>query len=163
MTKQHETKGHDQELLDLMRKYELFTIDTKFKPKSKLWPNQKRKRLCKATYMPKHKGRRPTKLDYFLVSQRWQGMATAAKTKWGAAHHRFGTKFDHCLLSLEWAWRVRVSKRLPIPDFEQMTPAMWQEFDTRLEERLRQLPQAVEKNSPKFFELNMPENHYLNR
>ena len=147
MTKKNETKGHDQELLDLMRKYELFAIDTKFKPKAKLWPNQTRKRLCNATYMPKHKGRRPTKLDYFLVSQRWKGMATAVKTKWGTSQHLFGTKFDHCLLSLEWAWRVRVSKSSPKPDFERMTHEMWQEFDARLEERLRQLPQAVETSA----------------
>ena len=34
MTKQHEIQGHDKELLDLMRTYELFAVDTKFKPKA---------------------------------------------------------------------------------------------------------------------------------
>ena len=70
MTKQHEKKGHDKELLDLMRTYELFAVDTKFKPKARHWANTKKKRVCNATYLPKHKERRPTKLDYFLVSQR---------------------------------------------------------------------------------------------
>ena len=142
MTQKHETKGHDQSLLDLMRKYELFAVDTKFKPKKKFWSNKQR--LCNATYIPKHKGRRPTKLDYFLVSQRWQGSATASTTKWGAALHRFGSKFDHGLLAIEWTWRLRVSRSQPRPDFELMTPEKWQEFDRRLEDRLRQLPQNIE-------------------
>ena len=99
MTQKNEDKGHDQNLLDLMRAHELFAVDTNFKPKAKQWSNKKR--LCNATYFPKHKGRRPTKLDYFLVSQRWQGMATSSKTKWGTAFHRFGSKFDHSLLNVD--------------------------------------------------------------
>ena len=150
MTQKHETHGHDQDLLDIMRKYELFAVDTKFKPKKKLWSN--RKRLCNATYIPKHKQRRPTKLDYFLVSQRWQGSVTSSTTKWGTALHRFGTKFDHSLLSIEWEWRLRVSKGKPRPDFELMTPNKWQEFDRRLEERLKQLPHQVEVNEQKMGE-----------
>ena len=69
MTKRHEQQGHDQEVLDLMRTQDLFAVETRFKPKAKLWAG--RKRQCNATYMPKHKERRPTKLDYFLVSNRW--------------------------------------------------------------------------------------------
>ena len=100
MTQKHETKGHDQELLDLMRANELFAVDTRFKPKRRMWDG--RKRLCNATYMPKHVDRRPTKLDYFLVSRRWQGSVTSSTTKWGAAYHRFGSKFDHGLLQITW-------------------------------------------------------------
>ena len=144
MTQNHEKQGHDQDLLDLMRMHELAAADTYFKPKTKLWSN--RKRICNATYIPKHKERRPTKLDYFLVSQRWQGSVTASTTKWGAALHRFGTKFDHGLLSIEWAWRLRVSKSQSRPDFELMTPAKWQEFDRRLVSRLTQLPRRIETN-----------------
>ena len=69
MTKENETRGHDNDVLDLMRKYELFAIDTKFKPKKKLWKTKK-KRLCNVTYLPKNAQRRPTKLDYFLASHR---------------------------------------------------------------------------------------------
>ena len=68
MTQKFEKVGHDKTLLDLMCTQELFAVDTKFKPRAKYWSG--RKRLCNATYMPKHKERRPTKLDYFLVSQR---------------------------------------------------------------------------------------------
>ena len=121
MTQSHEKQGHDQNLLDLMRTYELSAADTYFKPKSKLWSG--RKRVCNATYMPKHEERRPTKLDYFLVSQRWRGSVTASSTKWGAAFHRFGSKFDHSLLSIEWAWRLRINKSQPRPDYELMTSA----------------------------------------
>ena len=118
MTKQHEKQGHDQELLDFMSTYELFVADTNFKPRARLWANSKRKRT---TYLPKHKERRPTKLNYFLTSKRWMGMVTSAKIKWGSSLHRFGTKFDHTLLDLEWAWRVRVRKSPPKHDFQLMT------------------------------------------
>ena len=101
MTQKHEDKGHDQELLDVMRTHELFAIDTytKFKSQKKTW--SKRKRLCNATYMPKHTERLPTKLDYFLVSQRWQGIVTSSTTKWGPSFHRYGSNFDHGLLIIE--------------------------------------------------------------
>ena len=100
MTKKHEDKGHDKALLDIMRSQNLFAVETRFKPKAKMWAG--RKRRCNATYMPKHVERRPTKLDYFLVSDRWKGMVTSAKTKWSAACHRFGSKFDHSLITIEW-------------------------------------------------------------
>ena len=132
MTQKFENVGHDKALLDLMRSQELFAVDTKFKPRAKYWSN--RKRLYNATYLPKHKEHRPTKLDYFLVSQRWQGSVISSTTKWGAAYHRFGTKFDHGLLSIKWEWRLRVSKIKPKTDFQLMSPANWQEFDRRLEE-----------------------------
>ena len=141
MTQKHEEQGHDEDLIDTIRTHELFAVDTNFKPKKKFW--SKRNRLCNATYMPKHKERRPTKLDYFLVSQRWQGSVTSSTTKWGAAFHRFGSKFDHGLLNIEWEWRLRVCKSSPKPDFELMNDEKWQEFDRRLVARLRQLPKAV--------------------
>ena len=65
MTKKHEDKGHDKALLDIMRSQNLFAVETRFKPKAKMWAG--RKRRCNATYVPKHVERRPTKLDYFLV------------------------------------------------------------------------------------------------
>lgn len=144
MTKKNEQQGHDQEILDLMRANDLFAVDTRFKPKAKQW--SAKKRTCNATYLPKHIERRPTKLDYFLVTNRWQGMVTNSSTKWGAAQHRFGKKFDHSLLSIEWQWRIKDTKRIPSPDFENMTPAKWAEFDTRLAHRLSQLPHAVERS-----------------
>ena len=142
MTKKNERTGHDQELLDLMRTQDLFAVETRFKPKAKLWSG--RKRLCNATYVPKHTERRPTKLDYFLVSNRWQGMVTAAKTKWSAAYHRFGSKFDHALISIDWQWRLRTNKSKPRPCFEEMTQDKWIEFDRRLNERLTQLQGDIE-------------------
>ena len=128
MTQNHEKQGHDQALLDLMRTHELSAADTYFKPNAKIWSN--RKRICNATYIPKHKNRRLTKLDYLLVSQRWRCSVTASTTKCREAFHRFGTTSDHGLLiSVEWAWRLRVSRSQPQYDFQLMTPAKWQEFD----------------------------------
>ena len=71
-------------------------------------------------------------------------MVSAAKTKWSAAYHRFGSKFDHALLCIEWQWRIRLSKSDPRPSFEDMTKEKWQEFDRRLGARLRALPRRVE-------------------
>ena len=70
MTTRHEKIGHDQEVLDLMRAHDLFPVDTRFKPKARIWKSSAKKRLCNASYLPKHVDRRPTKLDYFLVSNR---------------------------------------------------------------------------------------------
>ena len=68
MTKKNEDKGHDQEVLCIMRNQDLFVVETRFASKAKRWSGKKRR--CNATYMPKHIERRPTKLDYFLVSNR---------------------------------------------------------------------------------------------
>ena len=70
MTKRHEQQGHDQDVLDFMSTHDLFAVDTKFKPKAKRWSTNRKQRQCNATYLPKHCKRRPTKLDYFLVSNR---------------------------------------------------------------------------------------------
>ena len=71
-------------------------------------------------------------------------MVTSAKTKWSAAYHRFGTKFDHALICIEWQWRLRMCKSQPQPCYEEMTPQKWEEFDRRLEVRLGQLQGDVE-------------------
>ena len=68
MTKKNEKKGHDQEILNLMRAQDLFAVETRFMSKQKLWSG--RKRRCNVSYIPKHVDRRPTKIDYFLVSNR---------------------------------------------------------------------------------------------
>lgn len=68
MTNKNEKTGHDKETLSLMRSFDLFAVDTRFMPERKLW--QGKMRRCNATYLPKHVERRPTKLDYFLVSNR---------------------------------------------------------------------------------------------
>ena len=42
MTSRNEDKGHDQEVLDLMRQYDLFTVDTKFEPRERTWSGKLR-------------------------------------------------------------------------------------------------------------------------
>lgn len=65
MTSKDEEKGHDKQVLDLMRQYNLFAVGTSFKPEKRIWSGKLRR--FNATYLPKHEDRRPTKLDYFLV------------------------------------------------------------------------------------------------
>ena len=33
----HPDEGYEEQILDLMREYDLFTVDTLFKPKTKVW------------------------------------------------------------------------------------------------------------------------------
>ena len=53
--------GHGDEILDLMREFDLCAACTYFKPRRKMW--QGKYRYCNATYMPKDEEKRPTKLD----------------------------------------------------------------------------------------------------
>ena len=144
MTKTNEKIGHDTDVLDLMSKYDLFAIGTKFMPKRKLWGG--RLRRCNATYLPKHTARRPTKLDYILIQNRWKSSVRDCSVKWGASLHRFGKKFDHGLLSATWDWRIRTEKRDPPPDFKAMTDEKWQAFDDTLREQLTGGDMRVEIN-----------------
>ena len=96
MTKRKDN-GHGEEFLDLMRAYDLFAVDTLFKPARKAWGKDKKLRYCNATYMAKDAEKRPRKLDYICVSNRWKSMVKNAGTRWGPSLHRFGQKFDHGL------------------------------------------------------------------
>ena len=62
----------------------------------------------------------------------------SSETKWGASMERFGKKFDHALLSIKWAWRLRVCKQKPKPDYKSMTPQKWLTFNDVLREKLKQ-------------------------
>ena len=71
---QRKDNGHGEEILVLMRSHELFAVDTLFKPVRKAWGKKGRLRYCNATYMAKDESKRPRKLDYIIVSNRWKGM-----------------------------------------------------------------------------------------
>ena len=43
--------------------------------------------------MPKDSARKPTKLDYLCVSNRWENMVINTETRWAPSIHRFGHKF----------------------------------------------------------------------
>ena len=133
MTK-HANKGHGDKILDMMRSHDLCAIDTYFKPKRKKWDN--RLRHCNATYMPKDATRRPTKLDYILISNRWKSMVINVETRWGPSIHRFGHQFDHALVSATWRWRTKKTQKTKRPDFEAMSEERWAAFDDDLRIRL---------------------------
>ena len=134
MTRKNEKVGHDTEVLDLMRRFDLFAIGTKFMPRRRLWSGKLRR--CNSTYLPKHEDRRPTKLDYILVPNRWKSSVRNCNVRWGASMHRFGKKFDHDLLKATWDWRLRVEKREPKPDYKAMDAAKWLKFDAALKSKL---------------------------
>ena len=92
---QHANKGHGDKLLDMMRSHDLCAIDTYFKPKRKKWND--RHRYCNATYIPKDATRRPTKLDYLLISNRWKSMVMNIETsEVGALHISFWPSVRLC-------------------------------------------------------------------
>ena len=129
-------KGHGQDIIDLMREHNLFAVDTLFKPKRKMWNG--RYRYCNATYLPKDRKKRPTKLDYICVSDRWKSMVIDVKVRWGPAIHRFGQAFDHGLLSATWRWKTKKEKKPRRPDYTLMTKETWPDFDRALGIKLRQ-------------------------
>ena len=75
-------------------------------------------------------------------------MVTNTDTKWRESIHRFGAKFDHSLLSIQWQWRIRDTKRPPAPDFERMNQSKWEEFDHRLTHQLAHVPHTVKRTAP---------------
>ena len=109
MTRHNEKVGHDDQILNLMRRFDLFAIDTKFKPHRQLWSGKHHR--YNETHLPKHEDRHPTKLNYYvLVPNRWKSSVRQCQVKWGASMHRFGKKFDHGLLEATWDWRLRMEK-----------------------------------------------------
>ena len=133
MTK-HPNKGHGDKILDLMRLYDLCAVGTYFKPKRKKWSGQYRH--CNATYLPKDTKRRPTKLDYLCVSNRWKSMITNTEVRWGHSIHRFGHSFDHGLVSVTWRSRTKRTKRKQRSDFKTMDVQRWAAFDEDLRIRI---------------------------
>ena len=95
--------------------------------------------MCNATYLPKNGERRPTKLDYLCVSNRFKSMVIDAKVRWGPAIHRFGQKYDHGLLSAKWRWKTKRKKKKNRPDYTTMTDQSWPLFDEDLRIRLQKI------------------------
>ena len=134
--------GHGEQMLTLMRNYDLFAVDTLFKPKKKAWGEDKKMRYCNATYMAKDPKKRPRKLDYICVSNRWKGMVKNTETRWGPAFHRFGQKYDHGLLSATWRWKTKKTQRYETADFGAMSPQLWADFDRDLRIREQEFGQT---------------------
>ena len=134
--------GHGEEFLELMRLHDLFAVDTLFKSRRKKWGEKKC--LCNATYIDKDEKRRPRKLDYICVSNRWKSMVKNVQVRWGPSQYRFGRSFDHGFVSAIWHWRTRRPTRFRTEDFKAMTDQSWRKFDDclriKIEERKEKWP-----------------------
>ena len=135
MTKRKDN-GYGEDVLVLMRNFDLFAVDTLFKPTRKAWGKEGKLRYCNATYMAKDTSKRPRKLDYICISNRFKGMIKNVRTRWGSAFHRFGQKFDHGMLSATWRWKTKKTQRFETADFRAMNAQSWKEFDADLRIRL---------------------------
>ena len=152
MTTRMNEKGHGQQVLDLMRQNDLFAVGTMFKPKKKLWSDKYRR--CNATYLQKDEKKRPTKLDYLCISNRWKAMAIQSEVKWGPSIHRFGHRFDHGLLSAKWRWKTKTTHKKKTLNLKAMNEdRLWPAFDEALRLKLQQehepKPTKINKTNPK--------------
>ena len=109
MTKKNENKGHDQEVLDIThththRQRETFCSGDEIQVERKTCVQIENEDVY-VTFMPIHiiyiLKDVPLEHDYFLMSDRWKNMVTSAKTKWIVTYHRFGSKYNHSLISFE--------------------------------------------------------------
>ena len=137
--------GHSDKVMDLLRVNDLFAVDSMFKPKRTRMFCSQGKRLCNATYLQKDSSKRPKKLDYFMVSNRWRSCVTNSVTKWAPSIHRFGRAFDHALLQIDWKWRLKADKRTPAKDYKGMTKENWEQLGERIKDNLQRT--AVQKDT----------------
>ena len=110
--------------------------------------------MCNATYLQKDKKRRPTKLDYICVTNRWKGMVLNVETKWGPAIHRFGQKFDHALVSAIWRWKTRKKERPKRADYAAMDSQLWSSFDDQLRIKLQKKMVTRDEDKESVFDDN---------
>jgi exonuclease III/uncharacterized C2H2 Zn-finger protein len=94
--------------------------------------------LGAATYISiKH--RKPSQIDYILVSRRWGSSVQSSKVDWRHSLHRFGhgEKFDHGLLKITFAFKLRRLKTGDrAPDHSKMlTPEFLKKFEDSIPDR----------------------------
>ena len=83
--------------------------------RQKKWDNKLH--ACNDTYRSKQAGKRPRKLDYICVSNRWKSIVLNVEVRWGSSIHRFAKPFDHGFLSVIWRWKTSKRKKSPTVKF----------------------------------------------
>ena len=61
--------GHGEEILSLIREFDLSAVDTLFKPARKAWGKDKKMRYCNATYMAKKRRQETKEIGLHLCVQ----------------------------------------------------------------------------------------------
>ena len=124
------------ELASIMRETDLVAASTYFRPKAS-------QSLGNATYVNSKSQAKQTasQIDYILVSGRRKSSVLKCGTAWSAAIHRYGWKYDHCLLYATVTFKVRaVTQREPVVDWESLRlEKAAQEFDAAYERARRKL------------------------
>jgi hypothetical protein len=109
---------------------QLFAVSTRFCPG--------KAELGAATYISlKH--RKPSQIDYILVSNRWASAVKSSKVDWRHSLHKFGhgEKFDHGLLKITFAFRLKRRQLIASgPDHTQLLdPECLQRFEESIPDR----------------------------
>jgi len=94
-----------EELMEIMREFDLFAVSTAFQP-------GKGSALGNATYISKTQGYSPNQLDYVLVSNRFKSGVSSCKVRWGPSIHRFGHRFDHGMVQGTFRFRVAAHQQV---------------------------------------------------
>ena len=119
MTQRADEKGHGDEILGLMREYDLFASDTLFKPEKKML------RTCRKTKSAGH-GNRTTCAYQTDINQWSQAQKYVA---WGSSIYSFCQKYDHGLVSATWHWKTKKNEKKRRPDFlSSMDDQSWLSF-----------------------------------
>ena len=84
---QKEDAGHGNDILDLLREFDLFAVDTLFKSERKKWGGKYR--YCNATYMPKDETKLRLVLQVSPGSNLGSGLhaASTRHSSYGSAHN----------------------------------------------------------------------------
>ena len=140
--------GHGSRVINFIRVHDLLAVDIMCRPTRRyMFGQDKRMRICNASYLQKDTDLRPKKLDYFLVSNRWRSCVINSKTNWAPAVHLFGKTFDHSLIKITWKWRVKSEKTPLTKDFKGMQAEDWKKFNSHLARHLQE-PQAMPPQDP---------------
>ena len=130
--------SHGEQIIQLLRRYNLFVVSTRFKPKrnasAATWVQNKKakpsrskgpgnrgisrgRKYIHGPHAGKHKlveARSRLQLDYISISHRWSTCITRCRVRWAPALDRRHRHYDHGLIEATFFWRVRKIAETPV-------------------------------------------------
>ena len=133
-------------LHNLMMENDLVAASTFFRSKSK-----SKLSLGNASYiMAKsvESTQPPAQIDYILVSKRWFNSVTNCQVEWRHSIHRYGFRYDHGLISMDFRQRVQRPKLCTLkPDFSSLNDEdVKTEFDKSIKDSMEK-KEKIEESS----------------